>query len=321
MKLPFSKMHGAGNDFVVFDATRAPLSLSGAQIRAISDRHFGVGADQVLFVEQPTIAGVDFRYRIFNSDGGEVEHCGNGARCFYRFVKDHGLTDKDQIRVQVQRGVIALTMRENGDVVVDMGSPERHPAEVPFEIRDLLARPSVHDVLWPLDINGREVEVSVVSMGNPHAVQVVHNVETFPVDIDGPTIESHPRFPARVNAGFMEVVDRQSIRLRVYERGAGETLACGTGACAAVVAGISRGLLDSPVTVHTHGGQLTITWEGPNVQDAHVFMAGPAITVFQGEIDVDAVVSAPHVATPAAPAAVEPAADASSEEATASSER
>ncbi len=296
-------MHGAGNDFVVFDATRDPLTLSGAQIRAISDRHFGVGADQILFVEQPTIEGVDFRYRIFNNDGGEVEHCGNGARCFYRFVKDRGLTDKDQVRVQVQRGVITLTMRDDGEVVVDMGTPERHPAEIPFEIRDLEARPSVHDVLWPLEINGRNVELSVVSMGNPHAVQVVDDVEAWPVETDGPIIESHPRFPARVNAGFMEIVDRQTIRLRVFERGAGETLACGTGACAAVVTGISRGLLATPVTVLTHGGRLTISWDGPNVQDAHVFMAGPAITVFQGEIDLDSLALAPapdahDVATP-----------------------
>ncbi|MCP1117757.1 diaminopimelate epimerase [Robbsia andropogonis] len=293
MKLPFSKMHGAGNDFVVFDATHDALSLSEAQIRAIADRHFGVGADQILFVEQPTIDGVDFRYRIFNSDGGEVEHCGNGARCFYRFVKDHGLTDKDQVRVQVRRGVIVLTMQENGDVVVDMGVPERHPAEVPFEIRDLLARPTVHDVLWPVEINGREAELSVVSMGNPHAVQLVEDVEAWPVEKDGPVIESHPRFPERVNAGFMEIIDRGSIRLRVYERGAGETLACGTGACAAVVAGISRGLLDSPVTVLTHGGRLTIRWEGPNVQNAHVFMAGPAVTVFQGELELDVFTPAP----------------------------
>jgi len=184
-------------------------------------------------------------------------------------------------------------MQENGDVVVDMGVPERHPAEVPFEIRDLLARPTVHDVLWPVEINGREAELSVVSMGNPHAVQLVEDVEAWPVEKDGPVIESHPRFPERVNAGFMEIIDRGSIRLRVYERGAGETLACGTGACAAVVAGISRGLLDSPVTVLTHGGRLTIRWEGPNVQNAHVFMAGPAVTVFQGELELDVFTPAP----------------------------
>jgi diaminopimelate epimerase len=284
MKLKFTKMHGAGNDFVVLDGYTQPLNLTEAQVRALANRHFGVGADQLLVVEKPTVEGVDFRYRIFNCDGGEVEHCGNGARCFVKFVRDTRLTDKQSVRVQVQKGVITLTMQANGEVVVDMGAPVFEPAQVPFDASGLDARHEGNDALYPLDINGATRWVSVVSMGNPHAVQIVDDVEAFPVLADGPVIENHPRFPQRVNAGFMQIVSRSEIKLRVYERGAGETLACGTGACAAVAAGIRRGLLDAPVKVHTHGGTLTITWDGEPASP--LMMAGPAATVFEGEIEL-----------------------------------
>jgi diaminopimelate epimerase len=284
MKLKFTKMHGAGNDFVVLDGYTQPLSLTEAQVRALANRHFGIGADQLLVVEKPTVGDVDFRYRIFNCDGGEVEHCGNGARCFVKFVRDTRLTDKRSVRVQVQKGVITLTMQDNGEVVVDMGAPVFEPVDVPFDASGLDTRQEGKDTLYPLDVNGATRWVSVVSMGNPHAVQMVEDVETFPVLADGPVIEKHPRFPQRVNAGFMQIVGRSEIRLRVYERGAGETLACGTGACAAVAAGIRRGLLDAPVKVHTHGGTLTITWDGDAASP--LMMAGPAVTVFEGEIDV-----------------------------------
>ncbi|EIN00330.1 diaminopimelate epimerase [Burkholderia sp. YR290] len=284
MKLKFTKMHGAGNDFVVLDGYTQPLNLTEAQVRALANRHFGVGADQLLVVEKPTVEGVDFRYRIFNCDGGEVEHCGNGARCFVKFVRDTRLTDKQSVRVQVQKGVITLTMQANGEVVVDMGAPVFEPAQVPFDASGLDARGEGNDALYPLDVNGATRWVSVVSMGNPHAVQIVDDVEAFPVLVDGPVIENHPRFPQRVNAGFMQIVSRSEIKLRVYERGAGETLACGTGACAAVAAGIRRGLLDAPVKVHTHGGTLTITWDGK--PESALMMAGPAATVFEGEIEL-----------------------------------
>lgn len=286
MKLKFTKMHGAGNDFVVLDGYTTPLALTPERVRALADRHFGVGADQLLLVEKPTIEGVDFRYRIFNCDGGEVEHCGNGARCFVKFVRDRGLTGERRIRVQVQNGVIALALQENGEVVVDMGQPEFEPARVPFDASGLDGRREGNDTLWPLDVNGAMQWVSVVSMGNPHAVQVVDDVEAFPVLIDGPVIEAHRRFPNKVNAGFMQIVSRNEVRLRVFERGAGETLACGTGACAAVAAGIRRGLLDSPVKVHTHGGALTIAWDGMRDESAALTMAGPATTVFEGEIEL-----------------------------------
>ena len=288
MKLKFTKMHGAGNDFVVLDGYTQPVTLTAAQVRALANRHFGVGADQLLLVERPTVNGVDFRYRIFNCDGGEVEHCGNGARCFVKFVRDTHLTDKRTVRVQVQNGIIALTMQDNGEVVVDMGAPVFEPARVPFDARGLDGRSESHDTLWPLDVNGATRWISVVSMGNPHAVQVVDDVEAFPVESDGPVIEKHPRFPPKVNAGFMQIVGRNEIKLRVYERGAGETLACGTGACAAVAAGIRRGLLDSPVAVHTHGGALTISWDGAHNEAAPLYMAGPAATVFEGEIELAA---------------------------------
>jgi diaminopimelate epimerase len=287
MKLEFTKMHGAGNDFVVLDGYSKPLSLSAAQVRALADRHFGVGADQLLLVEKPDIEGVDFKYRIFNCDGGEVEHCGNGARCFVKFVRDRGLTSETSVRVQVQQGVIVLTMQENGDVVADMGRPEFEPALVPFNSEGLEGRTEAADTLWPLDVQGDTRWVSAVSMGNPHAVQIVADVEAAPVLTEGPLIEHHVRFPKRVNAGFMQIVNRSAVKLRVFERGAGETLACGTGACAAVAGGIRRGLLDSPVQVQTHGGMLTISWDGARDAAAPLFMAGPATTVFEGVIELD----------------------------------
>ncbi|WP_322105457.1 diaminopimelate epimerase [Paraburkholderia sp. J41] len=285
MKLKFTKMHGAGNDFVVLDGYSRPLALTPERVRALADRHFGVGADQLLLVEKPTVEGVDFRYRIFNCDGGEVEHCGNGARCFVKFVRDQKLTASNRIRVQVQKGTITLVMQENGEVVVDMGQPDFEPARVPFDASGLEGRREGNDTLWPLDVNGETRWISAVSMGNPHAVQVVDNVEAYPVKAEGALIETHARFPNKVNAGFMEIVSRHEVRLRVFERGAGETLACGTGACAAVAAGIRRGLLDTPVKVRTHGGTLTIGWDGARDEAAALSMAGPAATVFEGEIE------------------------------------
>jgi diaminopimelate epimerase len=290
MKLKFTKMQGAGNDFVVLDGYTQALDLTAEQVRALANRHFGVGADQLLLVEKPTIEGVDFKYRIFNCDGGEVEHCGNGARCFVKFVRDRRLTDASTVRVQVQNGIITLTMQENGEVVVDMSTPVFDPPRVPFDAQGLEGRKEGNDTLWPLDVNGETRPISVVSMGNPHAVQIVDDVEAYPVLTEGPLIERHARFPKRVNAGFMQIVDRHSVKLRVYERGAGETLACGTGACAAVAAGIRRGVLDTPVRVETHGGTLTISWNGARDESAALFMAGPAATVFEGEIELDRIV-------------------------------
>lgn len=290
MKLKFTKMQGAGNDFVVLDGYTQALDLTAQQVRALANRHFGVGADQLLLVEKPTIDGVDFKYRIFNCDGCEVEHCGNGARCFVKFVRDRRLTDASTVRVQVQNGIITLTMQENGEVVVDMSAPVFDPPRVPFDAQGLEGRKEGNDTLWPLDVNGETRLISVVSMGNPHAVQIVDDVEAYPVLTEGPLIERHARFPRRVNAGFMQIVDRHSVKLRVYERGAGETLACGTGACAAVAAGIRRGVLDTPVRVETHGGTLTISWNGARDESAALFMAGPAATVFEGEIELDRIV-------------------------------
>jgi diaminopimelate epimerase len=277
MKLRFTKMHGLGNDFVVIDATRAPVDLTPARVKAIADRHFGVGCDQLLVVEPATQPGVDFRYRIFNADGGEVEQCGNGARCFVRFVHDKGLTDKREIRVETKSGVIAPCLREDGLVTVDMGVPELTPAKVPF-VSDSDA------FVQPLQVGETTVAITAVSMGNPHAVQVVADVDAAPVAEQGALIERHPRFPARVNAGFLQVVDANRVRLRVFERGAGETLACGTGACAAVVTGIVRNLVVSPVRVETRGGELEIAWGGPGTP---VLMTGPAVTVFEGEMSLD----------------------------------
>ena len=276
MKLRFSKMHGLGNDFVVIDAIRQQVDLTPARVRFLADRHFGVGCDQILLVEKPSQPGIDFRYRIFNADGGEVEQCGNGARCFVRFVHDQGLTDKRQIRVETLKGIIEPRLEADGNVTVDMGEPRFLPAEIPF-----LADDDV--IIHLLDVADETLETTVVSMGNPHAVQVVDNVDTHPVGAHGPLIERHERFPKRVNAGFMQIIDRHSIKLRVYERGSGETLACGTGACAAAVAGIRRGLLDSPVRVITRGGDLNIAWGGAG---RPVLMTGPAVTVFTGEIEL-----------------------------------
>jgi diaminopimelate epimerase len=284
MKLPFTKMHGAGNDFVVLDATHAPLALSPAQYRFLADRRFGIGADQILIVEPGDPAGgTDFTYRIMNADGGEVEQCGNGARCFARYVHDKGLTTRTTIRVQTMKTVIEPRLQTDGRVTVDMGAPFLVAAEVPFDTTDLSPRLLNGCELWPVALANHPVELAVVSMGNPHAVMRVDSVAHAPVDELGPQIESHSRFPRRVNAGFMEIVNRNHIRLRVYERGTGETLACGSGACAAVVAGIRLGWLDDSVDVDMPGGRLTIRWAGPGTP---VLMTGPAVTVFDGTIDV-----------------------------------
>jgi len=277
MPTPFTKMHGAGNDFVVFDGVTRPVALTPEKIRRLADRHFGIGCDQVLVVERPTASGADFRYRIFNADGGEVEQCGNGARCFVRFVRDKRLTDKNEIAVETISGMIYPRLEPDGNVTVNMGVPRFEPAEVPFEAGK---RENVYD----LEVNGRKVSVTALSMGNPHAVQVVPEVDSAPVNTQGPLIERHARFPQRVNAGYMEVVDRRHIRLRVYERGAGETLACGSGACAAVVAGRLRNLLDDKVDVKLLGGTLRVSWDG---EGQPVWMTGPAVTVFEGTIDLD----------------------------------
>ncbi|HEX4884752.1 MAG TPA: diaminopimelate epimerase [Casimicrobiaceae bacterium] len=270
--LPFTKMQGLGNDFVVVDATRTPFALTPAQIRRLADRRFGVGCDQVLVVDPAPRDDVDFGYRIFNADGGEVEQCGNGARCFVVFVRARGLTSKRAIRVATRSGVIEPRLEDDGEVSVDMGAPRFAPDDVPF----LGGTGAAEE---PLEVNGRTVTITALSMGNPHAVQKVDDVDAAPVTSEGPAIERHPRFPARVNAGYMQVVDRATIRLRVHERGAGETLACGTGACAAVVAGRRRGLLDAVVRVQTRGGALTVRWDG---DAAPVTMTGPAAIVFEG---------------------------------------
>lgn len=283
MKIKFTKMHGAGNDFVVIDAINQSIAFTPEQWKKLADRRFGVGADQMLVVEKPQSPSVDFRYRIYNADGGEVEQCGNGARAFVKFVTDKGLTSKRAIKVETMSGVIEPTLETDGRITVDMGAPILEPARVPFDANGLTGRKEGDDTLWPLEINGRTIWVSVVSMGNPHAVQVVDEAQTAAVHFDGPVIEHHGRFPKRVNAGFMQVIDRGHIKLRVFERGAGETLACGTGACAAVVAGIRRGLLDSPVRVSTSGGELSIAWAG---NGSPVLLTGPAVSVFEGEIDI-----------------------------------
>jgi diaminopimelate epimerase len=287
MKLKFTKMHGAGNDFVVIDAINQDINLGPEQWRRLADRRFGVGADQILIVERPVTEGSDFRYRIYNNDGGEVEQCGNGSRAFVRFVSDKGLTDKRSIRVETMGGIITPRLEDDGSITVDMGAPILEPGRVPFDAAGLEGVAEGRDTLWPITVSNQGQEqtvlVSTVSMGNPHAVQVVADVDTAPVLETGPQIEHHPRFPRRVNAGFLQVVDRNHVKLRVYERGAGETLACGTGACAAVVAGIRRGLLDSPVQVQARGGKLTIQWAG---EGQPVYMSGPAETVFEGEIEI-----------------------------------
>jgi diaminopimelate epimerase len=269
-------MHGLGNDFVVLEALTRPLALTRDQLRRIADRDFGVGCDQILQVEPPRQPDTDFYYRIFNADGGEVEQCGNGARCFVRYVRDRGLSAKRELRVGTRAGVIVPRVEDDGQVTVDMGVPEFEPSRIPF---DAPARA----LSYRLEVDGRRLEVCALSMGNPHAVQVVADIERAPVAGEGPLIERHPRFPQRVNAGYMQVVSRRRILLRVYERGAGETLACGTGACAAVVAGIMRGLLDHEVTVATRGGDLGISWAG---EGKPVMMTGPAETVFEGEMEI-----------------------------------
>ena len=274
MELTFTKMHGLGNDFVVIDATSQPIDLSMEQIRFLADRRLGVGCDQVLLVEPPRQPKVDFTYRIFNADGGEVEQCGNGARCFARYVRDQGLTRKDHIPVATATGVITLHVEADGQVTVDMGVPIFEPAEIPFAA-DSRAE------MYLLEVEATQVEISAVSMGNPHAVLRVEQVDKAPVNSLGPRIESHMRFPRRVNVGFMQVVDRQHIRLRVYERGVGETLACGSGACAAVAVGRQRGWLDDKVTVSLPGGNLKIQWAG---EDQTMLMTGPAVSVFEGRI-------------------------------------
>jgi len=276
MTLKFTKMHGAGNDFVVIDGIRQLLSLTPEKLRLIADRHFGIGCDQILLVEDSQRHDADFRYRIFNADGGEVEQCGNGARCFVRFVHEKKLTSKKEIVVETKSGLISPKLEDDGRVTVNMGAPVFESARIPF-VSDS------DEITQTLDVEGLAVQISAVSMGNPHAVQVVTDVDAAPVLQQGPLIENHTRFPKRVNAGFMQVLDRAHIKLRVYERGAGETLSCGTGACAAVVAGIRRGLLDDTVHVATRGGALTITWNGGTNP---VLMTGPAITVFEGEINL-----------------------------------
>jgi diaminopimelate epimerase len=276
MKLPFTKMQGLGNDFVIFDATRQPLELSAAQIRRIADRHFGIGCDQVLLIEPARLAHTDFHYRIFNADGAEVEQCGNGARCFARFVHERGLSAKPIIPVGTAAGRIVLTLEADGQVTVDMGLPVLEPAQIPFQA-------AARATTYPLQLAQQSLLISAISMGNPHAVIQVESVDTAAVERLGPVIENHPDFPHRVNVGFMQCIDRRHIRLRVHERGVGETLACGSGACAAVVAGRLQGLLDECVEVELPGGKLMVKWQG---EDRPVLMSGPAETVFEGNIDL-----------------------------------
>jgi diaminopimelate epimerase len=276
MLLKFTKMQGAGNDFVVVDGVSQPVSLTSAQIKKIANRNFGVGCDQLLIVEKTSLPNVDFKYRIFNADGGEVEQCGNGARCFVRFVLDKGLTQKREIRVETASGLITLTLQNDNQVTVNMGAPIFEPAKIPFIAEK-------QQPLYVLPLQQQAISICAVSMGNPHAVTIVDDVETANVATLGPQIEAHASFPQRVNAGFMQIVNQHEIKLRVYERGAGETLACGTGACAAVVSGIALGLLQSPVLVHARGGKLNIAWAGTNQP---VMMTGDAEIVFEGSINI-----------------------------------
>lgn len=276
MRLKFTKMHGLGNDFVVIDAVRQAVELSPDQVRFLADRHFGVGCDQVLIVESAQSPEVDFRYRIFNADGGEVAQCGNGARCFARFVRDQGLCDQDTIRVETRAGRLVLNLLPDGSVMVDMGVPRHAPFQVPLVAASEATR-------YTVDIDGEGWTFGAVSMGNPHAVLRVEDVDLAPVLTLGPRLESHPLFPERANIGFMQIIDRQHIRLRVFERGSGETLACGSGACGAVVVGIEWGELDSPVRVDLPGGALNIRWSG---RGQPVLMSGPARAVFEGELEL-----------------------------------
>lgn len=274
MRLNFSKMHGLGNDFVVIDAINQHVELASEQVRLIADRRFGVGCDQLLLVEKPRSADAEFRYRIFNADGGEVEQCGNGARCFARYVRDRGLTSNMSIPVETAGGLIILQLENDGQVTVNMGVPGLTPASLPFEADEVADSYLLH-------VDGNDYSIAAVSMGNPHAVLRVDDVDTAAVETLGPLIESHPRFPQRVNVGFMQIIDRHNIRLRVFERGAGETLACGTGACAAMVAGNLQGWLDNQVTVRLSAGNLEIRWQGG---DNPLYMTGPATHVFEGQI-------------------------------------
>ena len=287
MRIPFTKMQGAGNDFVVLDETGGSLGLTAAHYRFLGDRHFGVGADQILTVRPSPGPGIDFEYIIHNADGAEVEQCGNGARCFARFVHERGLSSKSRLRVKTMKGVIEPELTPDGRVTVDMGAPVFDAEQLPFDTQGLVPQADGNWQSWPLALGDTGVTawIAPVSMGNPHAVQRVADVELAPVETQGPLVQQHPRFVRHVNAGYMQIVDRGHIHLRVYERGVGETLACGSGACAAVVAGIRWGLLDATVDVHTRGGVLTISWAGG---DAPVLMTGPAVTVFRGEIDIPA---------------------------------
>lgn len=287
MRIPFTKMQGAGNDFVVLDETRTHYGLTPAHYRFLADRHFGVGADQILTVRASNTPGIDFSYVIHNADGGEVEHCGNGARCFLAFVRRRGLTTQDLVTVQTMNRLLQLQMQPDGRVTVDMQAPDFELAHLPFDATGLQEEPAGSWSKWPLalDVQGQAaiVKVALMSMGNPHAVTLVDDVDTAPVLSVGPLIQRLSAFPRSVNVGFMQVVDRRHIRLRVFERGAGETLACGTGACAAVVAGIRLGLLDDTVDVQTHGGMLTIGWAGAHTP---VLLTGPATVVFDGDIEL-----------------------------------
>ena len=290
-KIRFTKMHGAGNDFIVLNGIHQDLSgISQQQWQSLAHRQFGIGADQILLVEKTDRPDADFKYRIFNADGGEVEQCGNGSRCFVRFVLDQGLSQKNPLRVEVAHTVLTLKAHDDGQVEVDMGAPIFEPNNIPFIPNGLASMQEFHETLYALPLEHpamHESFVGVVSMGNPHAVQVVGDIESAPVLLEGAEIERHPAFPKRVNAGYMQIINRNEIKLRVYERGAGETLACGTGACAAVVSGIRRGLLDSPVKVHTRGSDLQISWNGiVNDVVQNVIMIGPAITVFEGETEI-----------------------------------
>lgn len=283
MRLKFTKMHGRGNDFVMLNGITQAVALTAAQIRQIADRHFGIGCDQLLLVEQPTVAGVDFRYRIFNADGGEVEQCGNGTHCFAQFVRDEGLTSKSEIRAETLNGIISPFIAPDGLITTNMGAPQFSPLVIPFTTDDEQTR---YDLL----VNDVSITIGALSMGNPHALQVVADIDHAPVREQGPLIEHHVRFPKRVNAGYMQVLARDHIRLRVWERGAGETLACGTGACAAVVTGIRWNMLDADVRVSMRGGDLSVTWQGMRTGDngeaAAVFMSGRATTVYRGEINL-----------------------------------
>ena len=290
-KLRFTKMHGAGNDFIVLNGIDQDLSgITREQWQSLAHRQFGIGADQILLVEKATRPDADFKYRIFNADGGEVEQCGNGSRCFVRFVLDQGLSTKNPLRVEVAHTILSLKSYPDGQVEVDMGAPIFEPSQIPFDANGLASMQEFHETLYALPLDHPATHdsfVGVVSMGNPHAVQVVSDIGSAPVLEEGPEIEKHPAFPKKVNVGYMQAVNRNEIKLRVYERGAGETLACGTGACAAVVSGIRRGLLDSPVKVHTRGGDLQIAWGGiVNNVTQPVIMTGPAVTVFEGETEI-----------------------------------